>query len=278
VSYIFAYGSGVFAQGNKAFPEPKVHADPPEAIIQMQGSSQKMIDFIFGVSCSQQWHSLNLQQHQHHYGGIGGLGAYAVAQCQDAFGAGVYFHPFVTINGTLIKYGVVNLDTLCRDLLTWDTLYLAGRLQKPTRVLQDHPQVQKANQANLTSAMNVALLLLPETFTEQDLYATIAGISYMGNPQMSVGGDDPQKIQNMIKYQVQDFQRLYHPLLEDIPNISSVACQLDRIVTAESAKIQQSMDPLIRGHMLQSLPSAFRRKLYSQYQKKKTEYLLGRAQ
>jgi translocator assembly and maintenance protein 41 len=59
--------------------------------------------------------------------------------------------------------------------------------------------VQKANQENLTSAINVALLLLPETFTEQDLYATIAGISYMGDPRMSVGGDDPQKIQNMIK-------------------------------------------------------------------------------
>jgi hypothetical protein len=27
------------------------------------------------------------------------------------------------------------------------------------------------------------------------------------------------------------------------------------------------MDPLIRGYMLQSLPSAFRRKLYSQYQR-----------
>jgi translocator assembly and maintenance protein 41 len=227
-----------------------------------------MIDFIFGVSCSQKWHSVNLQQHRDHYSGIGRLGAYAVAHCQDSFGAGIYFHPFITINGILIKYGVVNLDTLCCDLLTWDTLYLAGRLQKPTRVLQDHPRVQQANQSNLASAINVALLLLPETFTEHDLYATIAGISYTGDPRMSVGGDDPQKIQNMIRYQLQDFRRLYRPLLKTYPNISSIGCQLDRIDFTESAKIQQSMDPLVRAYMLRSLPSAFRQKLYSQYRKK----------
>ena len=71
-----------------------------------------MIDFIFGVSFSQHWHSLNLQEHKDHYSSLGYLGSYAVSKIQDSLGAGVYFNPYVTINGTLIKYGVVNIDTL----------------------------------------------------------------------------------------------------------------------------------------------------------------------
>ena len=75
---------------------------------------------------------------------------------------------------------MVNLDTLCRDLLEWDTLYLAGRLHKPVKILRDEPRVRLANQVNLVSALRTALLLLPEEFTEYDLYSTIAGLSYMG--------------------------------------------------------------------------------------------------
>ena len=92
----------------------------------MQQGPGKMIDFIFGVSYTQHWHALNLNQHRDHYSGLGSLGSYAVSQVQDRFGAGVYFNTHVTVSGTLIKYGVVNLDTLCDDLTRWDTLYLAG--------------------------------------------------------------------------------------------------------------------------------------------------------
>ena len=227
-----------------------------------------MIDFIFGVSFSEQWHELNLQQHRDHYGGLGNLGTFAVAQCQDAFGAGVYFHPFITVNGTLIKYGVANIDTICRDLLSWDTLYIAGRLQKPTRTIWNNSRVQQANQANLLSAINVALLLLPETFTEQGLYTTIAGISYLGDPRMSVGGDNPQKIHNMIKHQLDDFRKLYNPLLKGMSNISTISCQSTITHLAGSSKLQQNLDPTVRGRLVRKLPSAFRAKLYSQFERR----------
>lgn len=48
------------------------------------------------------------------------------------------------------------------------------------RILKDDPRVKLANQVNLASALRVALLTLPETFTERELYERIAGLSYSG--------------------------------------------------------------------------------------------------
>lgn len=272
IRYAFAYGSGVFPQSAKTKTGSKLHPHPPEAITRVQGGNQKMIDFIFGVSFSQHWHSLNLQEHRDHYSSLGSLGSYAVSKIQDSFGAGCYFNPYITVNGVLIKYGVVNIDTLCRDLSEWDTLYLAGRLQKPVKILRDNPSVRLANQVNLISAVRVALLLLPETFTENDLYATIAGISYKGDPRMSVGGDDPKKVSNIVKYQLQNFRQLYAPLIDNLPNIAfnDSVCKTEGWYDDPSvnAKLQQNMDPVTRGHMVRRLPEAFRKKLYFEYQAK----------
>ncbi len=231
-----------------------------------------MIDFIFGVSYTQHWHSLNLQQHRDHYSAVGSLGSSFVSRIQDKWGAGVYFNPFVTVNGTLIKYGVVNLDTLCHDLTQWDTLYLAGRLQKPVKILRDDPRVRLANQVNLLSALRTALLLLPQKFTEQDLYNTIAGISYLGDPRMSLGAENLNKVANIVKYQLANFRGLYAPLIENLPNVSfqDPRCSSPSWISDPdtNAILVQDMDPFRRGNMVRRLPKNFRQKLYFQFQSK----------
>ena len=231
-----------------------------------------MIDFIFGVSYSQHWHSLNLQQHRNHYSAIGSLGSSLVSRVQDRYGAGVYFNPYVTVNGTLIKYGVVNLDTLCRDLAEWDTLYLAGRLHKPVKILRDDPRVRLANQINLISAVRTALLLLPSQFTEQDLYGTIAGLSYLGDPRMALPAENPNKVANIVKYQLPNFRRLYAPLIDNLPNVAfhDPRCSSSDWVDDPDANagLVQDMDPKKRGNMVRRLPRSFRSKLYFRYQSK----------
>ena len=273
IRYAFAYGSGVFPQSAQASSaSSQVHPNPSSAVSTVQGGSGKMIDFIFGVSYTQHWHSLNLQQHRDHYSAIGSLGSYVVSTIQDKWGAGVYFNPYVTVNGTLIKYGVVNLDTLCTDLSEWTTLYLAGRLQKPVKILRDDPRVRFANQINLLSALRTALLLLPEKFTEKDLYSTIASISYMGDPRMSLPTENPQKVSNIVAHQLPNFRRLYAPLIDNLPNVSFH----DPICTkpdwdedpAANANLTQDLDPQKRGNIVRRLPKAFRQKLYFAYQSK----------
>ncbi|KAL1960836.1 hypothetical protein VTO42DRAFT_5819 [Malbranchea cinnamomea] len=268
IRYAFAYGSGVFPQ--TASPGASCHPSPPQAIQAVQKGGEKMIDFIFGVSYSQHWHSLNLNEHPDHYSGLRHLGSYMVSQVQDKWGAGVYFNPYVTVNGTLIKYGVVNIDTLCSDLSRWDTLYLAGRLQKPVKILRDHPRVRLANQMNLLSALRVAMLLLPPDFTEHQLYSTIASISYMGDLRMTFSAEDPKKVNNIVTAQMTNFRRLYAPLIETLPNLdfNDPRCSSRDWYEDPDANVRltQDMDPVKRGNMVRRLPQAFRERLYFQYQ------------
>ena len=274
IRYAFAYGSGVFPQTTAASSKATSvsHPKPSAAISTVQGGEGKMIDFIFGVSYTQHWHSLNLQQHRNHYSSLGSLGSYVVSRVQDKWGAGVYYNPYITVNGTLIKYGVVNLDTLCRDLSEWDTLYIAGRLQKPVKILRDDPRVRLANQINLISAVRTALLLLPPTFTELDLYSTIAGISYLGDPRMSLPTENPNKVANIVRNQLPNFRRLYAPLIDNLPNVSFKDSRCSQPAWAEdpstNASLAQDMDPVKRGNMVRRLPKSFRERLYFQYQSK----------
>jgi translocator assembly and maintenance protein 41 len=275
IRYCFAYGSGVFPQSKDIAAKPSsvtsIHSKPPPAVVKAQGGTPKMIDFIFGVSHTQHWHSLNLHQHRDHYSALGSLGSAAVSRVQD-WGAGVYFNPFVTVNGTLIKYGVVNLDTLCDDLSEWRTLYIAGRLQKPVKILRDDARVRLANQVNLISALRTALLLLPPNFTELELYGTIASISYMGDPRMSLPTEDPSKVANIVGNNLPNFRRLYSPLIDNLPNVTfnDPKCSNRDWMSDPDANVNlaQDMDVVKRGNMVRRLPKAFRAKIYFQYQSK----------
>lgn len=277
IVYCFAYGSGVFPQdtAGRSISEAEfraVHPKPPESLVQSQKGSPKMIDFIFGVTHVQHWHSINMKQHRNHYSGIASLGSGLVSRVQD-WGAGVYFHPYIEMNGMLIKYGVTSIDNLVGDLSTWDSLYLAGRLQKPVKILRDHPQVRLANQRNLIAALRTALLLLPPDFTESQLYGAISGISYLGDPRMSLPTENKNKVDNIVKNNMVHFRRLYAPLIKTLPNVDFTDnCRLDDeswVLNEEAnSKLQQDMDPAKRGNMVRRLPQTFRSRLYFQYQKK----------
>lgn len=271
--YAFSYGSGVFPQsaGTPAGEKQTsaIHPKPEQAILQAQKGTPKMIDFIIGVSHSQHWHSLNLREHKNHYSFLARMpfANSIIPAVQDKWGAGVYFNTHVVVNGTLIKYGVVNINTLCRDLIDWDTLYLAGRLHKPVKILRDHPQVRLASQMNLLSALRTSLLLLPPKFTEQELYSTIASISYLGDPRMVFPTENPKKVSNIVGHNMSNFRILYKPLIDTLPNVAFTA-GADPKLEDVNLNLEQDMDPIKRGNMVRRLPKAFRQKLYFQYQRK----------
>lgn len=108
---------------------------------------------------------------------------------------------------------------LVEDLRKWTNLYVAGRLHKPIRVIRGpDPKSSKcellkdAMEANYRRALCVALMLLPKTFTEEQLYETIAGLSYFGDFRMIVG-EDRNKIADIVSSQLHAFRCMYLPRL-----------------------------------------------------------------
>uniref|UniRef100_A0A670J7M4 Phosphatidate cytidylyltransferase, mitochondrial n=1 Tax=Podarcis muralis TaxID=64176 RepID=A0A670J7M4_PODMU len=163
LSLAFAYGSGVFQQAGASAAE----------------TGNNMLDFVFAVDDSVTWHMMNLLKNRNHYSFLKYFGPKPISNVQN-YGAGIYYNTLVPCNGRVIKYGVISTDVLIEDLLHWKTLYVAGRLQKPVKILTQNENVklQAALTSNLKSAVTAAFLMLPESFSEEDLYMQIAGLSY----------------------------------------------------------------------------------------------------
>ncbi|KAL2091541.1 hypothetical protein ACEWY4_013804 [Coilia grayii] len=204
ISLAFAYGSGVFKQ---------------------QGTSQgqmgkNMLDFVFAVDDPVTWHTMNLMQNRRHYSFLKYFGPKQISTIQNDYGAGVYYNTLVPIDGRLIKYGVISTETLIDDLMHWKTMYIAGRLHKPVRILLqgESGKLQAALLGNLKSAVTASFLMLPESFSEEDLFLQIAGLSYCGDFRMVIG-EDKSKVANIVKDSVPYFRTLYSNILQECPQV-----------------------------------------------------------
>lgn len=60
---------------------------------------------------------------------------------------------------------------------------LISRLHKPVRIIQGSERAAPMVEGNLISAVRASLLLLPERFSAQEFYRTVAGLSYTGAPK-----------------------------------------------------------------------------------------------
>ncbi|NXQ76719.1 TAM41 protein, partial [Quiscalus mexicanus] len=178
-----------------------------------------MLDFVFAVDDVVTWHMTNLLKNRSHYSFLKFFGPKKISTIQG-YGAGIYYNTLVPCNGRMIKYGVISTDALIEDLLHWKTLYVAGRLQKPVKILaqNENSRLQAALVSNLKSAVIASFLMLPESFSEEDLFLQIAGLSYSGDFRMIIG-EDRFKVQNIVKPNIAHFQKLYSTILQDCPQV-----------------------------------------------------------
>eukprot|EP01104_Vermistella_antarctica_P021438 TRINITY_DN9691_c0_g1_i1.p1 TRINITY_DN9691_c0_g1~~TRINITY_DN9691_c0_g1_i1.p1 ORF type:complete len:320 (-),score=47.69 TRINITY_DN9691_c0_g1_i1:124-1083(-) len=198
VDFAVAYGSGAIPQHGYSQSEK-----PP------------MVDYILGVSDPCDWHRHNIQRNPSHYSALRYLGASAVTAIQNT-SAGIYFNPFVRGVGNMeAKYGVISVDRLMDDLTAWSSLYVSGRLHKPVRLLSSLPSIDEAMRVNCAHAVNVAMLLLPETFSDRELYHQIAALSYLGDIRMGIA-ENPLKVDNIVNANLPRFRDLYSEVLRGV--------------------------------------------------------------
>ncbi|KAF5382732.1 hypothetical protein D9615_002855 [Tricholomella constricta] len=248
IRYAFAYGSGVFEQDG--YSKDTSAKDAP------------MLDFMFAVTHPAHFHSINMHQHPHHYPLHARLLGSSYVSRLEEFGPGVWFNAYVPMNGVRIKYGVTTIDNLCSDLLNWKTLYLAGRMHKPLRIIKDDARVRLTQQVNLTSAVRAALLTLPHEFPETELFERIAGISYSGDPRMWLPAENRGKVSNIVRKQGPQFKELYHRLAVGLPGVHWPSL---------SSTIQQDTAPQARAAHLKKLPSNLLTQVKNNYSRSSSE-------
>ena len=247
MSFALAYGSGIFHQKGNI-------------------SSQNMLDFVFVLDNARKWHEDNMysKHHPHHYSAIRWFGTRALVSLQDKLGAGVYYNTLVPMEGRMIKYGTVSRENFLLDLDEWQWLYLAGRLHKPVQVLLQQPNdedIKSALKANLNSAVTAVLLCLPEYFTEEELFLSIAGLSYAGDFRMIVG-ENKNKVRNIVSSSFESFQELYRPILLSSSQLHFIS---------SCGKYHQNQESDMMLSRLMSLPRNLRQKVADAVESKTSE-------
>lgn len=221
-----AYGSGVFNQSGNV--------------------GNKMIDFLVVVPDADLpgWHEENMRVNPLDYPKLARLTLRS--PFKNHFTNSVYYVPSVRVpSGQVIKYGVVGWDTLQRDLYTWNSVFLAGRLHKPTLKFNETELLRKAMEYNFNAALNTAVLLSTFAGTGRldflKILEKIVSLSYTADPRLLLA-ESPQKIQNILTGQLRELEEIY----------------LERWEGLEGRIGKCFHDPLVRLSLLIELPFALK--------------------
>lgn len=172
-------------------------------------------DLIFWVRNSRQFHEENLEKNPWDYSSlVRFLWADFATWLQKTWWK-IYYNPFINFWDEQIKYWVIELEDLINDLVNWETLYLAWRLHKPVEMFSFEDEwFVKAYRTNLESALRVALIMLWDTFTEEELYEKISRISYLWDSR-NKKFENPKKVKNIVAKNMERFSELYWDIISE---------------------------------------------------------------
>jgi translocator assembly and maintenance protein 41 len=209
--FAFGYGSGVFQQAN------------------VKRSKDTMIDTIFAVDNTAKWHEHNIQRNPRDYSFIPRhlMSSSWIEWTQREIGGKMWFNTLIPCeidnNKALMKYGVIDIKDLLLDLNEWETLYVAGRLQKPVLMLnpvsdevsngnKENIEMEQALDANYERALRTALIFLQSDgnspFSANQLCEEIVGLSYGGDVRVGVA-ESPTKIRDIAAGSFNELCRIY---------------------------------------------------------------------
>lgn len=247
IVYAFGYGSGVFLQQDQNAEEDMSTTE-----------EKKMLDIILIVKDALQFHSLNTQVNPSHYAPLFRDPSRATWWQKHNLSNSIAKNPKIFFNFVqepFLKYGIMETSDLCSDLQHWDSLYIAGRMHKPTAVIfqQEGSQVDFYQQNyNLPAALSTALLLsVQDSLSLAELYSKISALSYTGDFRMQVGAEDPGKINKLVNSpgQLQRFHQMYNGTALQ-PLVQSGVLSL----SSDDRVSWNPKDPAAISHLRQRLP------------------------
>ena len=240
ISAAVGYGSGILPQNGYDKPD-----------------KEKQLDFIFLVNDTAKFHHENVKQNPSHYS------TKSLTVINFLQGSGIYFNPYILIKNKLTKYGVTTRRSAFMDLSEWSSLYFAGRMQKPVNYIKEDDMLKFLNQYNLKNAMTIAIFLIRSNlFTEKQLYEQITSISYLGDFRMYIGGENPNKVKNIVSKQFLYFKKLYDPILQYFVRRNYLIITDD---DSTNHTFKTNLTTNTRINLISSLPLKFRTQLYRKY-------------
>jgi translocator assembly and maintenance protein 41 len=129
-------------------------------------------------------------------------------------------------------------------------------MHKPLRIIKDDARVRLTQQVNLTSAIRTALLTLPESFDERQLFERIAMLSYAGDLRMALPFENRRKVSNIVNAQIPQFKELYYRLVVGLPGVEW---------SHDSTTIKQDTSPQVRASHVRKLPSELRGRIDARF-------------
>ncbi|XP_076595903.1 phosphatidate cytidylyltransferase, mitochondrial isoform X2 [Chaetodon auriga] len=118
-------------------------------------------------------------------------------------------------------------------------------------VQSENAKLRAALVANLKSAVTASFLMLPESFSEEDLFLQIAGLSYAGDFRMVIG-EDKSKVSNIVKDNIEHFRILYSNILRDCPQV---------VYKPQQGKLEVDKSPEGQFIQLMALPRTLQQKI-----------------
>lgn len=275
-----AYGSAVFKQ-YKSVGNNNTNTQEQDTLL----------DIIIVVDDSIKFHKYNRIHNKSHYSFIARLLPIKLLIKLQQYGGNIYFNTDVALADNIrIKYGIIDINDMYKDLNEYDSIYISGRLHKPVKILNITPNPQQYNthnnellqhalQSNLTYALTISLLLLTTdpainnklhsttdtiTIDEKQLYTTICGLSYTGDIRMRYG-ENPNKVNNIVNNNLQHFIKLYRPIIQQdmFSNIiqpinnNTTLKQINNNNTRQTTQYRISTSKDARHQLLSFLPLYF---------------------
>ncbi len=186
----YGYGSGVFKQAGYT------------------SKDKVQCDIIIAVENLRDWHLKNMKLNPGDYSWTGKsyISHKPIEKLKGS--TGIVYLSNIEENGTIFKYGTIEIDDLKKALYTWCSFYLAGRFQKLILPIVEEDELTKLIDMNRKSALYLATYLQEKDIvTADELITTVCGLSYMGDTRQKLV--DKNKVSQIVTGSVDKFKTLY---------------------------------------------------------------------